>query len=46
GRVTDHRINLTLYRLQDVIEGDFGELSDALLRADVAEQLQQLAQPA
>ncbi|WP_297927074.1 peptide chain release factor 1 [Metallibacterium sp.] len=46
GRVTDHRINLTLYRLQDVIEGDFGELSDALLRADVAEQLQHLAQPA
>ena len=46
GRVTDHRINLTLYRLPDILDGDFAELGDALLRADVAEQLQHLAQPA
>ncbi len=46
GRVTDHRIGLTLYRLSEVLEGDLGELSDALLRADLAEQLQQLATPA
>jgi peptide chain release factor 1 len=30
GRVTDHRINLTLYRLPAVIEGDLGEILDAL----------------
>ncbi|HET9328165.1 MAG TPA: peptide chain release factor 1 [Candidatus Eisenbacteria bacterium] len=39
GRVTDHRINLTLYRLQDVVEGDLQELSDALAAADMAERL-------
>jgi peptide chain release factor 1 len=39
GRVTDHRINLTLYRLQDVVEGDLQELSDALAAADTAERL-------
>ncbi len=46
GRVTDHRINLTLYRLPEILDGDLAELGDALLRADVAEQLQHLAQPA
>ena len=46
GRVTDHRINLTLYRLPDILDGDLAELGDALLRADIAEQLQHLAQPA
>ncbi len=30
GRVTDHRINLTLYRLGDVVEGDLDEVIDAL----------------
>jgi peptide chain release factor 1 len=39
GRVTDHRINLTLYRLQDVVEGDLQELSEALAAADMAERL-------
>ncbi len=39
GRVTDHRINLTLYRLADVMEGDIHELSDALSAADKAERL-------
>ena len=39
GRVTDHRINLTLYRLADVMEGDIHELSEALSAADVAERL-------
>jgi peptide chain release factor 1 len=39
GRVTDHRINLTLYRLQDVVEGDLQELTDALSAADMAERL-------
>jgi peptide chain release factor 1 len=43
GRVTDHRINLTLYRLQDVLEGDIRELSEALQAADMAERLEALA---
>ncbi|MEO1748208.1 MAG: peptide chain release factor 1, partial [Pseudomonadota bacterium] len=32
GRVTDHRINLTLYKLDRVIEGDLDELVDALIK--------------
>jgi peptide chain release factor 1 len=43
GRVTDHRINLTLYRLQDVLEGDIHELAEALQAADMAERLEALA---
>jgi peptide chain release factor 1 len=42
GRVTDHRINLTLYRLPAVLEGDLDELSDALKAADQAEKLEAL----
>ena len=39
GRVTDHRINLTLYKLDQVMEGRLDELIDALGVADQAEQL-------
>jgi len=39
SRVTDHRINLTLYRLDAVLEGDLIEFSEALATADVAERL-------
>jgi len=39
GRVTDHRIGLTLYKLQDVMEGDLDELVDALFAAEQAERL-------
>ena len=39
ARVTDHRINMTLHRLPDVLEGDLGELSEALAAADMAERL-------
>ena len=39
GRVTDHRINLTLYRLQSVLDGDLGELTAALKAAQAAQQL-------
>lgn len=39
GRVTDHRIGLTLYRLQDVLNGDIEELIEALKIADEAERL-------
>ena len=46
GRVTDHRINLTLYRLQAVLDGDLDELLDALAAAWQAEQLAALAEDA
>ena len=39
GRVTDHRINLTLYKLGEVMAGGLGEIVDALIREDQAEQL-------
>ena len=40
GRVTDHRVGLTLYKLDAVMDGDLEELIDALVTADRAEQLQ------
>ena len=39
GRVTDHRIGLTLYKLEQVMNGDLDELVDALTAADQAEKL-------
>ena len=39
GRITDHRINLTLYRLDDFMEGDLDQMSEALISADTAERL-------
>jgi peptide chain release factor 1 len=42
GRVTDHRIGLTLHRLPGVLEGDLDELAAALRAAERAEQLQAL----
>ena len=39
GRVTDHRINLTLYKLGAVIDGDLGELIAALQAARAQQQL-------
>ncbi|MES2482136.1 MAG: peptide chain release factor 1 [Pseudomonadota bacterium] len=42
GRVTDHRINVTLYKLAFVMEGDLDELIDGLLLARKAEQLEEL----
>ena len=39
GRVTDHRINLTLYRLTDIMAGGLGEITEALVNEDQAEQL-------
>ena len=39
GRVSDHRINLTLYRLEQVLNGDLDEIIDALVTADTAEKL-------
>ncbi|MCB2137269.1 MAG: PCRF domain-containing protein, partial [Rhodobacteraceae bacterium] len=39
GRMTDHRINLTLYRLDSVMQGDIGEIVEALTTHDQAEKL-------
>ena len=38
-RVTDHRIGLTLHRLQDVLDGDLDEMVDALIAHHQAEKL-------
>lgn len=43
GRVTDHRINLTLYKLAEVMEGDLGEVIDPLRQEYQADQLAALA---
>ena len=42
GRLTDHRINLTLYKLLTIMEGDLGEVLAALRAAREAEQLAEL----
>ena len=43
GRVTDHRIGLTLYRIDSVMDGDIDEIISALATADQAEKLKQNA---
>jgi peptide chain release factor 1 len=42
GRLTDHRINLTLYKLQSIMEGELDEVIEALRLARKAEQLEEL----
>ena len=42
GRVSDHRINLTLYRLDQVMQGDLDELIDALIADDQARKLAEM----
>ena len=44
GRVTDHRINLTLYKLDDVIEGDLGALLEPIRQEHQADLLASLAE--
>ena len=39
GRVTDHRIGLTLYKIDDILNGNIDEIIDALITADRTEQL-------
>ena len=39
GRVSDHRIGLTLYRIESILNGDIDEIVDALITADTAEKL-------
>lgn len=41
GRVTDHRINLTLYKIDAVIDGDLDEIMDALATTDRMSQMQE-----
>ena len=42
GRVTDHRIGLTLHKLTDIINGDLDELLEALMNAEQVKKLQQV----
>ena len=42
GRVTDHRINLTLYKLDKIMNGDIQEILDALIAADQAKRLSKM----
>lgn len=39
GRVTDHRIGLTLYKIEDILDGDLNEIIDALITTDQADRL-------
>ncbi len=43
GRISDHRINLTLYRLEEVLQGDLDEVIDALTAEDQAQKLAELS---
>jgi peptide chain release factor 1 len=40
NRVTDHRIGLTIYRLETIVDGDLDEIIDELATTDQAERLQ------
>ena len=42
GRVTDHRIGLTLYKLESYLNGDIDEVINALITADQAEKMKQM----
>ncbi len=42
GRVTDHRVNLTLYKIDSILDGDLDEIIDALTMQEQAEKLQNL----
>jgi len=44
GRVTDHRINLTLYKMDAIMDGDISELTGALMAEHQAEQLAAMAE--
>ena len=46
GRITDHRINLTLYRMEAIMDGDIDELSGALMAEYQAELLAAMGEEA
>ena len=39
GRVTDHRIGLTLYKIDEILNGDIDEIVDSLITSDQSERL-------
>lgn len=39
GRVTDHRIGLTLYKIEEILDGDIDEMLDAMITSDQSERL-------
>ncbi|MCL1974565.1 MAG: peptide chain release factor 1, partial [Firmicutes bacterium] len=41
GRVTDHRIGLTLHRLEWILQGDLDEIIDSLITSDQAQRLKE-----
>ena len=41
GRVTDHRVGLTLYQLEDILNGSMDEILDVLITADRAARLEE-----
>ena len=41
GRVSDHRIGLTLYKIESIVNGDLDEIIDALITADTTEKLKE-----
>lgn len=43
GRISDHRINLTLYRLEEIMQGDLDEVIDSLISEDQAQKLAELS---
>ncbi|HAA74147.1 TPA: peptide chain release factor 1, partial [Candidatus Latescibacteria bacterium] len=46
GRVTDHRIKLTLHKLEEILNGDLDEMVEALRLAEQTEQLEGAAEAA
>lgn len=42
GRITDHRIGLTIYKLEQFLDGDIDEVIDALITADQAEKMKEM----
>jgi peptide chain release factor 1 len=46
NRITDHRVNLTLYKLQDILEGKLDEIIEALKTKEVEEKLKELEETA
>src|SRR6185503_4937928 len=46
GRVTDHRINLTLYKIERIMDGELDDIIDALAHEHQAEQLASLTEEA
>ena len=39
GRITDHRIGLSIYQMENLLNGDLDEMIDSLITADTAEKL-------